>query len=127
MGFFSSIRGPIKSVLSDIMGDQDLNSVVTYKKYTGQAFDDTLGRTANTYTELEVTGVKLRHTFKSMQMSQHDVQVNDDLFMFDFEDIAELWPLSTKDQIVGEDGEVYKIKAIDDIFELAVSVTVEGG
>lgn len=127
MGFYSTIRGPIKAVLDDLVNDQDLRKQVTYRRYIGQTFDASAGATVNTYSDTVCYAIKLKHNFKSIQESSYDVEVNDDLYMFKSEDLPSVALLSTKDQIRDENSNTLKIKGIDNIFDLAVSVTVEGG
>jgi len=127
MGFFSQIQGPIKSVLRNIMGDEDLRVQITYRKYTGQAFDDSVGHTVDTFSESTLYAVRLSHTVKSALVGSGvgEIQVGDQLYLIQGDDAPD--GMSVKDQIKDENGTIQKVKNVQDIFGLAVAVTIEGG
>lgn len=125
MGFFGAIKKPTKTILNQIFADQELSSVVTYRKFTGQTFDDSVGYNVDTFDESSITVVELKHGQESVFVQVGEVQVGDVLFLFKFDD----FPLgySLKDQIQDSTGNLYNLKKITPIFELAVVVTVDGG
>lgn len=125
MGIFGSIQGPIRAVLNNLINDRDLREQVKYDKYTGQAFDSELGHEVNTYASTVPYCIRLQHNADSVKEATFEVQIGDNLFMFRGTDVPE--GASLKDQIVDEAGLIYKVKDIQNIFGLAVSVTVEGG
>lgn len=126
MGIFSRIATPTRRALRDLFSDSDLSVNVTYKKFTGQGlFDSSLGYVPSTYEDHVVKAIRLRHNKKSAEMSEAPVEIGDEVFMFQ----AHLMPsgMSLKDLIIDEEGNEIKVKGIDNIFNIAISVSVEGG
>jgi len=107
------------------MRSEDFNEKVTYRRYTGQAFDKTVGYVKNTYEDIKgLNAVRMRHTRESVKASTSDVQVGDLLFLFD----AATFPSepSLKDLVVTEAGDELGVKGLDEILTFAVSVTIVG-
>jgi len=122
---FSSIQDPVHSLVAELMRSEEFNEKVTYKRYTGQAFDSDVEYTKNVYdTTKELDAVRMRHTKESVKVSASDVQVGDLLFLFD----ASAFPseCSLKDLVVDADGNELGVKGIDRILNFAVSVTIVG-
>jgi len=126
MGIFKRIATPTKRALRDLFADTDLAVTVVYKKYSGQGeFDRSLGYAPDTYTNYsDIKAIRLRHTKKSAEASQSKVEAGDEVFMFQSEDMP--YGMSLKDLIVDEDGNEIGIAAIDNIFNIAISVTSKG-
>jgi len=124
MAFFNRIQGPVTKVIKDLKTDPGLSEVVTYEKYTGQVFDQTLGHNVDSYTTPMPRAVRLRHSQKSASVLGNAlIEKGDLLFLFAFEDLSSP---SMKDLLVDADGNKFRIKSIDPIFGLAYSITVEG-
>lgn len=124
MGLFGQVFPQIQAVLTQLFADDVLPEDVTYRKYSGQTFDAGLGRAIDSYDETPLVAVRLRHNQRSQSVSNTQVEVGDNLFMFDFRGFPTGYSL--KDQIVDAGGLTYDIKGIDNIFELAISCTVKG-
>lgn len=124
MGLFGQVIPQIQAVLTQLFADDVLPEDVIYRSYVGQTFDSGEKRTIDSYNDVPLTAVRLRHNQRSQQVSNTHVEVGDVLFMFDFRGFPENYAL--KDQIVDAAGTTFDIKGIDNIFELAISVTVKG-
>lgn len=126
MGFFTQIQGPIRAVIDQIISDQNLHEKITYRRYGSDDFDRELGHNVALYTNTAFYAVRLKHTDKSIQvLGIADLQIGDFLFMCRASDMPTGYSL--KDQIVDVESRTLKIKKIDNIFDLAFSITVEGG
>ena len=125
MGFFGQIEGPIKSVLNELFNDQELRKMVTYRLYDGQEFSEEEGYNVNAFKETSLPVLRLKHTFNSSFIGISNVQVGDQLYLVRFEDAP--IGLSLKDEVKDENGVIQKIKSVDNIFNLAYAVTIEGG
>lgn len=124
MSLFSQVFPQIRAVLTALFNDDVLPEDVIYRSYSGQSFDSGEGRAIDSYDETTLAAVRLRHNQRSQSVSNTQVEVGDNLFMFDFRGFPTNYSL--KDQIVDADGLTYDIKGIDNIFELAISCTVKG-
>lgn len=124
MSLFSQVFPQIRAVLTALFNDDVLPEEIIYRSYAGQTFDAGEGRAIDSFDEVQLTAIRLRHNKRSQQVSNTHVEIGDVLFMFDFRGFPENYAL--KDQIVDAAGTTFDIKGIDDIFELAISVTVKG-
>jgi hypothetical protein len=122
MAIFSQIRAPVQAMVAELMSDPTFREQITYKRYTGQTFDGSLGYTINTYQETGLYAVRMRHNQNSVKVSTSDVEVGDVLFLFDGVTFPE--DTSLKDVIEDVDGNTLGIKGIDPVFDMAVIVTV---
>lgn len=126
MGLFGSVLPPISSLLRELTSDPDLIVAITYKRFDSQEFDASLGYNVNIYTDYAISGaIRLKHNVRSASVSSGEVDVGDQLFMLKAPDVPS--NTSLKDLIVDEHGDTLKVTAIDNIFDLAYSFTVEGG
>lgn len=124
MGLFKQIEGPTRNVLIQLLADTDLSAAVTYRKYMGQSFSEAHGHNVEVYDEVQVSALRLKHNRRTAETTQGQVEAGDPLFVFSYRDMPT--GLSLKDQIVDADGAVLKVKDINNIFGLAVSITAEG-
>lgn len=124
MGFFSQIKSPIRAVIDAIIADPDLREQITYKRYVSGSFSG--GMTSTVYSDTVFYAVRLKHTDKTVELyGLPKLSIGDFLFLIRFSDMP--IDYSTKDQIVDADGNIFKVSKIDNIFDLAISVTIEGG
>jgi len=122
---FRQVKGPTESVLRQLLADTRLSEKVTYKRFDSEAYDRSLRYNVASYTSYSLTGINLRHNSKSVAVATSRVQVGEPVYVFNAEDIPD--GISLKDVIVDENGNELKVKAIQNIFNIAVSVTVESG
>jgi hypothetical protein len=125
MGIFGQIQGPVRGVIRALVTDKDLRVIVTYRKFTDRDWSATAKAQVSSFTESTIEVVRLSHNVKSIGIFEGDLQVGDQLYLFDFRDAPA--GMSMKDEIVNEFGYVQKVKQIRPIFGLAIAVTVEGG
>lgn len=130
-GIFDAIEKPTKEVLERLLNDRSLRKLVTYKRFVSEQFDNALGYNVEVTDDVEeLRAIRLRHTQDSIRLSSGEVASGDMLYMVAFEDMpvdddGEL-NTSLKDVVVDESGKRFRVKAIDDIFGIAVSITVSG-
>lgn len=125
MGIFEQIRGPVESFLDQLLASTEFSEQITYRKWTGQSFDETLKHNVATYDETPIKTARMRHNSRSVKVATADIQVGDEVFIFKSIDVPE--GMSLKDLIVDSTGLIMKVKAIDNIFDIAHAVTVESG
>ena len=126
MGLFGSVLPPIQSLLAELTSDPALIVAITYKRFDSQKFNVSLGHNVNVYTDYSISGgIRLKHNARSAFVSTAEVDAGDQVFMLKAPDVP--LNVSLKDLIVDEHGDTLKVKAIDNIFDLAYSFTVEGG
>lgn len=125
MGFFSQIEAPIKAVLDQLFADTRLRDDVTYRKYTGQAWSDEDGASVSTFSESELPVIRLQHLQSSKFVGIGSIEAGDQLYLIRSTDAVE--GMSLKDEILDEMGNTQKIKSLNDIFGLAMAITLEGG
>lgn len=126
MGLFGQLIPPTKRVLNLLLNDPQLRKIVTYRKWVSSGFDNSVGHNVDVYTNTaSLRSLRLRHNSRSVSVATGNVQVGDEVFVF----LAEDFPSDTslKDLIVGPDNVTMKVKDINDIFDIAYSVTVESG
>jgi len=125
MGLFGQVVPPIKKVLDALLADTQLRELVTYKKFASQEYDTVLKRNVVTTTDYAaVKAIRLRHTNESVQVFTGKLEVGDQLFIFKFDDLPT--GLSLKDRIVDESSKIHNAKSVDNIFDIAITVTVDG-
>lgn len=126
MGLFGSVLPPIQSLLAELTSDPALIVAIVYRRFDSQKFDKDAGHNINVYTDYPISGgIRLKHNARSAFVSTADVDVGDQVFMLKAPDVPS--NVSLKDLIVDEHGDTLKVKAVDNIFDLAYSFTVEGG
>jgi hypothetical protein len=127
MGLFSQISGPVKQVVAKLVSDPNMGKDVTYKRFVSSSFDNTLKRNVDVYQDFSIRGISLRHNRRSVQTAPGEIEVGDPIYLFKYDDFPPPeTPGSVRDLIVTEEGKILKVKEIQSIFELAVSVSVEG-
>jgi hypothetical protein len=124
VGIFSAVLEPATRLVKDVLSDPNYREQVTYKRHTGEAFDEALGHVVSTYQSIPLVAARMSHTRDSVKVSSSEVEVGDLLFLF----LGETFPAerSVQDLIIDAAGVTYGIKGIDPIFSVAVTVTVSG-
>lgn len=122
--YFSSIREPVKQLLNTLMSDDRYREEVTYRKFVSSSFDSALKRNVDVYENTPLVGVRMRHNKNSVKVATSPVEVGDLLLLFR----GEGFPIGTslKDLVKDAAGIELGVKAIDPVFDLAVSVTMVG-
>lgn len=124
MGLMAQIRPPVMAVLNQLLSDGQLSKTVTYRKFSGQAWSESKGVDAETFVESAIDAIELRHNQKSIAAaSSSELEVGDYMYVFRADDLPEGY--SMKDQIVVS-GSVKRIKNIDNVFGMAVTMSVDG-
>jgi hypothetical protein len=109
-------------MLAVLLSDDNFRERVTYKRYTGQSFDSSVGHTVNTYENKDLYAVRMRHNQRSVNVATSAVEVGDVLFVFDNAGFPE--EFSLKDLIEDVEGNLLGVKGIDPVFDMAFFVTV---
>jgi hypothetical protein len=130
MGIFAQIQSAVDSILPQLYEDDDLTSVVVWKKFTSSDFDEDEGVNVDVYTDYEdIKAIKVEKEIGSnspgktyppgpWSMASGEVQ-----YLFQHDDVPE--GASIRDLIV--DGSfTYSVKKIFPVFGLIVKVDVEG-
>ena len=115
----------IKAAVEKLFQDPELRRRVTYQKFLSEEFSEDLGYNVESYDNIEVTGVKFRHTAKSVTASVADIQVGDPVFIFRVKDLG--YGLSLKDQIQDQDNSIFKVKEVIPLHGICVEINVESG
>lgn len=122
---FSQIQKPVKRIINDLLSDELIAEPLIYKHFQGQAFSEEEGCNLDTFEDHEITGLRLRHSFRSAAVAQGPVEKGDQFFVFRFEDLP--GGISMKDKIVDANEKIYSITApVDKILDWAVAITVSG-
>lgn len=122
---FEHIEWPVRQFLAKLVADPKLREEVTYKRYKSAEHNRTLGHKVIIYDNFTLYGVRMRHTKKSAFVSTGEVEVGDELFVIRGSDAP--INMSLKDQLVDAEGNTLAIKWIDNVFNLAMLITIEGG
>ena len=122
---FRQVKGPTESVLRQLLADTRLSEQVTYKRFDSESYNSSLGYNVASYTSYSLTGINLKHNSQSVAVATTKVQVGEPVYVFNAEDMPD--GISLKDVIVDSKGNELKVKAIQNIFDIAVSITVESG
>lgn len=128
MGIYNTIAGPVRQSLNMIFSDTNLTELVTFKKYTGQAWSDEAEATVNEYAESSVKAVRLQHTHKSLQALGMVGRVEAGQFVFLFQIGANGLTVkpTERDIILDAFGVEHNIIESTDVFQFAYVVNVEG-
>lgn len=121
---FSHLDGPVKEFLTRLMSDDRLREKVTYKKYVSGAHSQSAGYKVIVYNSYSLSGVRLRHNRRSMALSSGAVSAGDEVFLFRADDLPS--GISLKDQIVDAEDNTSNVGVIDNVFGLAVLISIEG-
>lgn len=130
MGIFAQIQSAVDSILPQLYEDDDLTSVVVWKKFADSNFDEDEGVNVDSYTDYEdIKAIRVEKEIGSnspgrtyppgpWSMASGEVQF---LFQYDSVPVG----ASIRDLIV--DGSLtYSVKKIFPVFGLIVKVDVEG-
>jgi len=124
MAFFATIKPAINRVLADLFGDEQLRVQITYQKKGATVWSDSLKQNVVTRASTTLCAILLKHNKRTVNQSKSpNVQVGDRLYLIRYADAPT--GMSLNDTIV-HDGQTWDLKAIDQIFDFAYSVTVEG-
>ena len=123
MSILKANLASILATIERIFQDEELRQELIYRKFQSESFSG--GVNVEAYNDLEVVGVKLKHTAKSISASAiADLQVGAPCFLFRPKDLGA--DTSLKDQIQF-DGNTYKVAEIKNIHDLVFEVNVESG
>jgi len=125
MSILKSNLPAIKTAIEKLFLDPELRRRVTYQKFLSETFNDALGHNVESFDDIQVTGVKFRHTAKSIRVSNTDIQVGDPVFLFRPKDLGV--DTSLKDQIKDQDDTIFKVKEIIPVYGICLEVNVESG
>lgn len=124
MELFDQIDFPVRQVLNRLMADQHLRSTLVYKRFKSASFNQGVGHRVVLYDEFTFYGVRLRHNKKSILTASGAVEVGDEVFIIRGSDAPV--GMSLKDRLEDVDGNLYSLTSIDNIFDLAVMISVAG-
>lgn len=124
MSLYTQVAGPTKAFLRQLMADKDLSKPIVYKRYIKTEFDSVKGHNVTTWKEFPMLATKLLHNQRTVDASNSKIEVGDSLFLIQGVDAPT--GMTLKDQIVDEDDVKFRLKGIDNIFGIAVSITVDG-
>lgn len=131
MGIGAQIKASVKSILPQVFNDEDLNTKVTWRKFSESTFDATAGYNVDTYKNYVIYGLKVEH----MQgigsgkggylpgMDATGIEYGMVSFLFRTADLPS--GRSIRDRILDGDT-VYRIKNFYPIMDLITKVDVEG-
>jgi hypothetical protein len=130
MGIFAQIQSAVDSILPQLYEDEDLTTIVTWKKFSSSEFDHDAGVNVETYTDYtNVTAIKVEKEIGSKDMWRGNTQgilsiaSGDVVYLFRDASVPE--GASIRDLII--DGAfTYSVKKIFPVFGLIVKVEVEG-
>jgi len=134
MGIFAQIQSAVNSILPQLYEDEDLVTVVTWKRFAGSVFNESEGVNQETYTDFtNISAIKVEKTVGARRFSQNsavnevarawDLTSGDVVYLFRHENVPT--GVSVRDLIV--DGAVtYSVKKVFPVFNLIVKVEVEG-
>jgi hypothetical protein len=120
------MRGPVKEALAivfDSNNDEALRPDITYRLFVSRTFDQSLKRHVTTFTNYPIGAVKLQHTSKSTLVGSSGIQEGDEAYLIQGSEAPS--GMSLKDEIIDENQQTKKIKAINHIFGFASIVTIE--
>lgn len=125
MDLFDQIDFPVRRVLDRLMADKHLRSALVYKRFKSASFDKTVGHRVVLYDNFnDLYGIRLRHNKKSVLIASGDVEIGDEVYLVRGSEVPT--GMSLKDRMEDADGNLYSITSIDNIFDLAVMISVAG-
>lgn len=134
MGIFSQIQSAVDSILPQLYEDDDLVTIVTWRRFAGSAFNEVLGVNEETYTNFpNIRAIKVEKVVGARRFNQSnaanevmrtwDLTSGDVVYLFRHQYVPS--DVSTRDLIV--DGvNTYSVKKVFPVFNLIVKVEVEG-
>lgn len=124
MDLFDQIDFPVRRVLDRIMADKRARSALVYKRFKSASFDETVGYRVVLYDDFDFYGIRLRHNKKSILIASGNVEIGDEVYIVRGSDVPT--EMSLKDRMEDADGNLYTLTSIDNIFDLAVMISVAG-
>jgi hypothetical protein len=133
MGIFAQIQSAVDSILPQLYEDEDLTTIVTWRKFSDSDFDEDAGVNVDTYTDFtNITAIKVEKEVSSRSLWQTGqtsgswgIASGDVIFLFRDQHVPE--GVSIRDLIVDNDtGYTYSVKKIFPVFNLIVKVEVSG-
>jgi hypothetical protein len=121
---FGKAIPPVEKLVATLLGDQFVSEDVTYGTYSGQAFDSDLGYAVDSFTYTSMRATRLKHNQRSVMASRTPAEVGDLLFVISHDDLPD--GHSLKDRITDAAGNVFGVKGIDPLFNIACLITVAG-
>lgn len=130
MAIFGQIRSAVNSILPQLYGDEELVTVITWKKFAGSEFNEEEGVNEDSYTDFTlINAIKVekeigsRNPGRAYPPGPWELASGDVVYLFQDDDVPE--GASIRDLIV--DGSFsYSVKKIFPVFGLIVKVEVEG-
>jgi hypothetical protein len=129
MGIFAQIQSAVDSILPQLYEDEDLVTVVTWKRFSDNVFNEALGVNEETYTDFpDISAIKVEKTVGTRNWQGNvkgdwDIASGDVVYLFRDQHVPA--DVSVRDLIV--DGALtYSVKKIFPVFNLIVKVEVEG-
>lgn len=127
MGMFAQIQNSVNSILPKLYEDEDLTTDITWRKFSGSAWDDAQGMAIETYVEYPVTAIKLEKENKSatsgVRSSGVSMSASDVVYLFRHGDLPD--GITTRDVII-DNGNSYSVEKIYPVFDLVTKVEVQG-
>lgn len=127
MGMFGQIRNSVNSILPRLYEDPELVTNITWRKYSGSAWNDAEGYAEETYVDYAIAAIKLEKENKSATSGTRStgvsMSIGDVVYLFQYTDLPD--GISTRDVIV-ENGYSYSVEKIYPVFELVTKVEVKG-
>lgn len=124
MELFDQIDFPVRQVLDRLMADRHLRSALVYRRFKSASFAPDVGHRVVLYDDFTFYGVRLRHNKKSILTASGEVEVGDEVFIIRGSDAPA--GMSLKDRLKDANENLYSITSIDNIFDLAVMISVAG-
>ena len=130
MGMFAQIRSSVNSILPSLFGDEDLRTLVTWKKFAGSTFNESRGVNEDTYTDYaSISAIKVekevgtRDAGRAFPPGPWGMASGEVMYLFQDGDVPA--GASIRDLIVDGDY-TYSVSKIYPVFNLIVKVEVEG-
>ena len=129
MGIFAQIQGAVDSILPQLYEDEDLVTVITWRRFAGSVFNESQGVNEETYADFtDINAIKVEKEIGTRQWQGNvqgdwDIASGDVVYLFRHQHVPA--DVSVRDLIV--DGSfTYSVKKIFPVFNLIVKVEVEG-
>jgi len=130
VGIFAQIKNSVNTILPRLFSDEDMVTLVVWKKFKDSAFDDTEGVNVDTYTDFkDVPAIKVekeigsRNPGMTFPPGPWSISSGDIVYLFQDKDVPS--GASIRDLVI--DGSItYSVKKIFPVFGLIVKVEVEG-
>ena len=130
MGIFAQIQSAVDSILPQLYEDEDLVTVVTWRRFAGSTFNESQGINEETYTDFtSIRAIKVEKEVGTRRWQQGttgavwDLTSADVVYLFRFEHVPS--DVSVRDLIV-DGANTYSVTKIYPVFGLIVKVEVAG-